>query len=157
MMSKKIYEFFPGSRGSLTFNRDTNREQDRQHHDRQNHNRLLTCYSDIGIPPYLLKILASYLKNRKMIVQHNGASSSIFELPGGGPQGTNLGILNFLVYVNSCGVPLTHLADSLGSSLQEEIHHTIMPLPSHHISSRHNDPSSRSESSNFKLGRFDKD
>ena len=38
-MSKKIYEFFPGSCRSLTFNRDTNREQDRQHHDRQNHDR----------------------------------------------------------------------------------------------------------------------
>ena len=38
-MSKKIYEFFPGSCNSLTFNRDTNREQDRQHHNRQNHDR----------------------------------------------------------------------------------------------------------------------
>ena len=38
-MSKKIYEFFPGSCGSFTFNRDKNREQDRQHHDRQNHDR----------------------------------------------------------------------------------------------------------------------
>ena len=38
-MSKKIYEFFPGSQGSFTLHRDTNREQDRQHHDRQNHDR----------------------------------------------------------------------------------------------------------------------
>ena len=88
----------------------------------------------MGTPPYLLKVLCSYLTKRKMIVRHNGAFSSLVELPGGGPQGTNLGVLNFLVYINSCGIPLSQLTDSISASLNGEIHHTILPQPPPHIS-----------------------
>ena len=102
-------------------------------YNRQNHNRLMTCYSDLGTPPYLLRILGSYLSNRKMIVRHNGSSSSIVDLPGGGPQGTNLGILNFLVYVNSCGMSLSHLAESMGCPPQESLQPPILPPPTYHI------------------------
>ena len=62
-------------------------------YNRQCHNRLITCYSDLGTPSYLLKVLHSYLSHRKMVVRHNGAISKECEMPGGGPQGTNLGIL----------------------------------------------------------------
>ena len=75
-------------------------------YNRQSHNRLLTCFSDLGTPPYLLRVIASYFTNRQMVVRHKGATSDIFELPGSSAQGTNLGILCFLASINSCGVPL---------------------------------------------------
>ena len=66
-------------------------------YNRQNHNRLITCFNDMGTPAYLLKVLFSYLQNRKMSVRHNGKISETFDLPGGGPQGTNLGIFYLLL------------------------------------------------------------
>ena len=33
--------------------------------NRQSHNRLVTCFSDLGTPNYLLKVLTSYLWRRK--------------------------------------------------------------------------------------------
>ena len=89
-------------------------------YNRQSHNRLLTCYSDLGTPEYLLKILKSYLTKRKMIVRHQGQMSGVYDLPGGGPQGTNIGILNFLVYVNSCGVPFDEIMNCLNHEHKEQ-------------------------------------
>ena len=106
-------------------------------YNRQSHNRLLTCYSDLGTPPYLLKVLSSYLKNRKMIVRHNGALSDVFDLPGGGCQGTNLVTLSFLVYVNSCGVPLDGLLKCVCSSHTGDLCHPLLPIPDPHISNKY--------------------
>ena len=126
-------------------------------YNRQSHNRLLTCYNDLGTPPYLLRILKSYLTNRKMVVRHKGHTSKMYELPGGGAQGTNLGILNFLVYINSCGVPFDQMMDCLehehkekyfGLPVQEnendpieslgwvKICHPVLPDPDPHISDK---------------------
>ena len=38
-----------------------------------------------------------------MIIRYNGALSSPVSLPGGGPQGTLLGLLLFLVLINDIG------------------------------------------------------
>ena len=54
-----------------------------------------------------------------MIVRHKEEISSIFDCPGGGAQGTNLGILSFLVYVNSCGVPLEKMLQCLDHEHKE--------------------------------------
>ena len=89
-------------------------------YNRQSHNRLLTCYNDLGTPTYLLKVLKSYLTNRKLIVRHNGHNSKVYDLPGGGPQGTNLGILNFLVYINSCGVPFEKMMECIQHEHKEQ-------------------------------------
>ena len=82
-------------------------------YNRQSHNRLLTCYSDLGTPGYLLKVLKSYLTKRKMVVRHNNKISSVYDLPAGGAQGTNLGVLTFLVYVNSYGVPFDKMIECI--------------------------------------------
>ena len=52
---------------------------------------------------WLLKIVMGFLSERSMILRHNGASSSVKSLPGGGPQGTILGMFLFLILINFAG------------------------------------------------------
>ena len=71
--------------------------------NRQNHNLLIAKLSDMGAPPWLLKLVMAFLSKRKMLVRYKGKQSSIKDLPGGGPQGTLLGLLLFLVLINDTG------------------------------------------------------
>ena len=71
--------------------------------NRINHNLLITKLSDMGCPGWLLKLVIAFLSNRKMIVRYKGKQSSIKSLPGGGPQGTLLGLFLFLVLINDAG------------------------------------------------------
>ena len=71
--------------------------------NRQNHNLLVTKLSDMGVPGWLLKIVMAFLTDRKMIVKYKGQQSSVKSLPGGGPQGTILALLLFIVLINDLG------------------------------------------------------
>ena len=71
--------------------------------NRQNHNILLTTLSDMGVPGWLLNIVMGFLTDRSMLVKFKGEHSGVKPLPGGGPQGTLLGLLLFLVLINYCG------------------------------------------------------
>ena len=71
--------------------------------NRQNHNLLITKLSDMGVPSWLLKIVMAFLTNRSMVVRFKGSKSMPKALPGGGPQGTLLGLLLFLVLINDAG------------------------------------------------------
>ena len=71
--------------------------------NRQNHNLLITKLSDMGVPAWLLKVVIAFLSNRKMRVRYKGKWSSTKALPGGGPQGTLLGLLLFIVLINDVG------------------------------------------------------
>ena len=71
--------------------------------NRQNHNLLVTKLSDMGVPAWLLKIVMAFLSDRNMIVRYKGKQSTPKYLPGGGPQGTLLGLLLFLVLINDAG------------------------------------------------------
>ena len=71
--------------------------------NRQNHNILITKLSDMDVPAWLLRIVMSFLESRSMVVRHQGATSSPRALPGGGPQGTLLGLLLFIVLINEVG------------------------------------------------------
>ena len=71
--------------------------------NRQDHETLITKLSDMDVPGWLLKIVIAFLTNRKMVVRYKGAISSMKDLPGGGPQGTLLGLLLFLVLINEVG------------------------------------------------------
>ena len=55
-----------------------------------------------GLRPSLVSILVSYMENRRMIVRFNGAESTEKKLIGGGPQGTILGGLEYIVSNNDC-------------------------------------------------------
>ena len=71
--------------------------------NRQNHNLLVTKLSDMGVPGWLLKIVIAFLSDRRMQVRYKGKVSGVKSLPGGGPQGTLLGLLLFIVLINDVG------------------------------------------------------
>ena len=71
--------------------------------NRQNHNLLITKLSNMGVPAWLLRIVMAFLSDRTMVVRFRGATSSLKRLPGGGPQGTLLGLLLFIVLINDLG------------------------------------------------------
>ena len=54
----------------------------------------------MGVRASLIPILVSYLSCRKMRVKFNGKVSKLLNLTGGGPQGTLLGLLEYLVQSN---------------------------------------------------------
>ena len=71
--------------------------------NRQNHNILITKLSEMGVPGWLLKIVISFLEHRKMYVKYKGKHSNVKPLPGGGPQGTLLALLLFIILINDLG------------------------------------------------------
>ena len=71
--------------------------------NRQDHNVLVTILSDMGVPSWLLKVVMAFLTDRKMFTRYKGQMSSDKSLPGGGPQGTLLGLLLFIVLINKAG------------------------------------------------------
>ena len=68
--------------------------------DRQDPTLAIKNFIKIGVRPSLIPVLVSYLKNRKMKVKFNGQESSEHSLNGGGPQGTLLGGIEYLVNSN---------------------------------------------------------
>ena len=71
--------------------------------NRQDHSILITKLCDLGTPGWLLKLVVAFLTNRKMKVKYKDAYSTLFNLPGGGPQGSLLGLFLFLVLINDVG------------------------------------------------------
>ena len=74
--------------------------------NRQNHNILITKLDDMGVPGWLLKIVVGFLEQRKLVVSFKNAKSELKEMPGGGPQGTVLGMYLFLILINEAGFDL---------------------------------------------------
>ena len=54
--------------------------------NRIDHSVIITKLSDLGVPGWLLRLVASFLEDRSMIVRYKGKSSKSVNLPGGGPQ-----------------------------------------------------------------------
>ena len=71
--------------------------------NRQNHNILVTLLSDLGVPGWLLQIVIGFLENRVLQVSFKNEESRRKKLPGGGPQGTILGMFLFLILINAAG------------------------------------------------------
>ena len=68
--------------------------------DTVNHQILLTKLEHYGIRNQNLSWFESYLTNRKQYVYFNGESSTLRSLSCGVPQGSVLGPLLFLIYIN---------------------------------------------------------
>ena len=71
--------------------------------NRQDHSILVTRLSNMGVPSWLLKLVISFLMDRKMILKYKNEKSDMRSLPGGGPQGTLLGLFLFLILINDLG------------------------------------------------------
>ena len=54
-----------------------------------------------GVRPAFLPLLRNYFQNRKMVVKWHGLVSEVRTLNGGGPQGGNFGILEYLSQTNN--------------------------------------------------------
>ena len=68
--------------------------------DRQDPTLAIIKFIQLGVRSSLIPILISYLEDRKMKVKFNGELSSEHSLIGGGPQGTLLGLIEYLVQSN---------------------------------------------------------
>ena len=68
--------------------------------DRQDPTLAIQKFIQLGVRSSLIPLLASYLTNRKMQVKFNGELSQFMALIGGGPQGTLLGHLEYIVQSN---------------------------------------------------------
>ena len=68
--------------------------------DRQDPTLAIQKFIKMGVRPALIPILASYLTDRQMQVKHNNTYSSTHKLPGGGPQGTLVGLIEYFIQSN---------------------------------------------------------
>ena len=69
--------------------------------DHQDPTLAIKRFIEIGVRPCIIPILISYLSGRKMKVKFNNEVSDILSLIGGGPQGTLIGQIMYLVQSNS--------------------------------------------------------
>ena len=69
--------------------------------DRQDPTLGIQKFIRMGVRPSLIPVLISYLTDRKMRVKFNDVLSDVYQLIGGGPQGTLLGGIEYLVQSNN--------------------------------------------------------
>ena len=98
--------------------------------NRINHNIVVTILSEMGVPGWLLKIIIGFLTERELLVRHKGKTSSRKSLPGGGPQGTRLGMFLFLILINAAGCG--HLQEHIGSHVTRSLNRRV-PMPNIHL------------------------
>ena len=68
--------------------------------DRQDPTLAIKTFLKMGVRPSLVPVLVSYLSDREMEVRYNDKYSSTHKLPGGGPQGTLVGLIEYFVQSN---------------------------------------------------------
>ena len=73
--------------------------------NRHDHNVFITILHRMNVPSWLLCIIVGFLTDRRMELTYQGGKSEQKPMPGGGPAGTTLGLLMFVVLINSTGKP----------------------------------------------------
>ena len=69
-------------------------------YDRQDPTLAVLSFQKNGVRPCLIPLLMSFFENRTMRVKWHSVISSTKKLPGGGPQGSSLGIWSYLSQTN---------------------------------------------------------
>ena len=102
--------------------------------NRIDHNILVTLLADLNIPTCALRLIISYLTQRKMCVRYNGAESKEQDIPGGGPQGGLLTVIFFNLQVNKAGRPCAIPAQLMPGHAGPEPDPSLAgPLPPCHV------------------------
>ena len=94
--------------------------------NRQDHNTLITILSDMGTPGWLLKLVIAFLEDRRIVLNHKGCTSKEENLPGGGPQGTKLGLYLFLILINKAGFKPSQICKNIGEHVTKHKRTPIM-------------------------------
>ena len=93
--------------------------------DKVNHNILLLRLAEVGVTGSLLRWVESYLCNRSQIVSVQGYKSFAYVATSGVPQGSHLGPLLFIIYINSidsCFLNSKYLLYADDMKIFKEIH-----------------------------------
>lgn len=103
--------------------------------DKVDHDILLRKLAEYGLTSNMLKFFASYLRSRSFAVRFNGNTSGKFEPNSGVPQGSNLGPLLFLIFINDLPDVLTFsksllFADDQKMFLSVDSYHDCLKLQS---------------------------
>jgi hypothetical protein len=62
----------------------------------------IESFMNNGVRPALIPVLVNYFQDREMTVKWHGCQSVPRRINGGGPQGANLGLLEYLSQSNNC-------------------------------------------------------
>ena len=72
--------------------------------NRVSHQQVIEDLHDMKVPGWLLLIIISYLKDRRMLIKFRGVLSSLRDLPGSSPQGTVLGVILYIIIFNGAAL-----------------------------------------------------
>ena len=98
--------------------------------NRINHNTIITILSEMGVPGWLLRIVIGFLSDRELVLRYKGGTSGRKRLPGGGPQGTRLGLFLFIILINAAGFGILqkHTGEHITKPLSKRT-----PIPNIHM------------------------